>query len=376
MNADFTPPAPTWLEVDLSAIEQNTRVMRQVAGAPLMAVLKGNAYGLGALEISRSVLAAGAEWLAVARWSEARLLRQAGITAPILVFGYAVPGEVDEAIAEGVTLTLHSWEAAEVYPRRAAALGKTLRVHLKIDTGLHRLGIQPGEAAALVQQVRAAGGVEIEGVYSHLAMADDAETSETLAMTRQQVRLFEETLAALAQAGLRPRWVHLAGSSGAIYHPETRYNLVRAGCGILGVPPRTGVPLLPGLRCAAAWKTVLADCRTLPAGTGVGYGHAYLTGGEERIGLLPVGYVDGFRRVPGNQVLIGGQRAPVVGRMCMDMCLVRLPLPFPPGTEVTLFGRQGDEQITYEELAERWHTTEVDVLANVNARVPRVYLRG
>jgi alanine racemase len=361
---------PTWLEIDLGAVAHNTRTMRELAGVPLMAVVKGNAYGFGALEVSRCALAHGASWLSVARYGEARPLRQAGITAPLLVFGYTTPDEVDEAIAGDVTLTLHSFASAEVYACRARAAGKSVRAHLKVDTGLHRLGIQPAEVVGLAQHAHRLGGIVLDGVYSHLAMVDEGDFPETA----QQTRVFGEVLQALAQAGFRPEWVHLAGSSAATYNPETRFNLVRIGCALVGIPPRSGTPLLPSLRSAITWKARLADCRTLPGGTRIGYGLTYTTPGEEIIGVLPVGYIDGFRRLPGNQVLIGGQRAPVIAKMCMDMCMLRLPRAFPAGSEVVLLGSQGQEHITIEELAQRWHASEVDALGNINARVPRVYI--
>jgi len=209
----------------------------------------------------------------------------------------------------------------------------------------------------------------IEGVYSHLAMVDEGDFPETA----QQTRVFQQVVQALAQAGINPPWVHLAGSSAATYNPETRFNLARVGCALVGIPPRSGTPLLPVLRTAIQWKASLADCRRLPGGARIGYGLTYTTSGEEVIGVLPVGYIDGFRRLPGNQVLIGGQRAPVIGKMCMDMCMVCLPQPFPAGSEVVLLGRQGSDQITIEELAQRWRTSEVDALGNINTRVPRIY---
>jgi len=362
---------PTWLEINLANIENNTRRVLATAGVPLIAVVKANAYGLGAVEVSRAVLSAGASMLAVARFGEARTLREAGIGAPILVLGYVTPEEVDEAIGSGVTLNLYSAEMAEIYTQRAAALGQPVRVHLKVDTGLHRLGFDPAEAPEAVRRVLARGGIEIEGVFSHFAMSDDGDYPET----REQIRRFTEALAALQVAGVRPRWTHLAGSSGLYYEPGARFNMVRAGATLFGLPPRGGAPLPAGLRPTITWKARLGSTKVVPAGQGIGYGHTYRPAVDELIGVLAVGYSDGIRRVNHNEVLIGGRKAPVVGKICMDMTMVRLPHAFPAGTEAVLLGRQGGAEITIEDLMTRWKAAVVEVTSAITARVERIYIR-
>lgn len=348
----------------------NTRAVLRIAGIPLMAVVKANAYGFGALEIARTELNAGADQLAVARYSEARLLREAGITAPILVFGMVTPPEVDEAIAAGVTLTLHSFDSADLFAQRARALGRTVLVHLKVDTGFGRLGVLPEEAIGLARSCQESGGIDVDGIYSHLAMADEAPDHP---VTRQQIERFTDVLAGLQDAGLRPRWAHLGNSAAAFGLPAARFNLVRAGTALLGMKPFYFDPFPPELRRVISWKAQIASCRLLPAGWGVSYGHEYVTQSAEWIATLPVGYGDGFRRLPGNQVLIEGQRRPVVGRVCNDMCMVRLPREVPVGSEAVLIGKQGGEEITTDELFDRWHTSQADVVSSINARVPRVY---
>ena len=364
------PPAPTWLEVDLSAVAQNTRAMLAHTRQPLMAVVKANAYGLGAVEIGQTALQAGASWLAVARAGEALALRRAGISAPVLVFGMATPDEVDAAIAADVTLTLYSFESAELYAGRASAAGRPVRVHLKVDTGFGRLGVLPEQALALAQRARNRGGIDIDGVYSHLAMADETPDHP---LTQTQIQTFSNVLAGLRAAGIDPHWAHLTNSAAVVGLPEAHFNLVRAGSALIGLKPHYYLPFPADLRRVVAWKALLAACKQLPSGWAVGYGQTYRPGEGEWIGTLPIGYGDGFRRLPGNQVLIGGQRCPVVGRVCNDMCMVRLPQPYPEGTEVTVIGVQGDESITTDELVDRWQTSQADILSTISLRVPRLY---
>ncbi len=368
----MNPSFPNWVEVNLSAVERNTRTMVKRAGVALMAVIKADAYGHGAVPVARTALGAGAQSLAVARFGEARVLRQAGIAAPLLVFGLATSDEVDEALALDVTLTLHSPETARLYAARAAAAGKILRVHLKVDTGLGRMGVLPGDALALARQALDLGGMELEGLFSHFAMVDE----EPHPLTGIQTERFKQVITAFEQAGIRPRWLHIANTTGVTHYPETRFNLVRVGCGLVGVKPLASEPFPAYLERTLIWKASLASCKLYPKGWGVSYGQEYITREDEWIGLLPLGYADGFQRARGNQVLIGGRRIPIIGRSCMDMSMVWLPGPLPMGTEVVIIGRQGQEEITPDELAERWDTTEVGVTSGINFRVPRVYTGG
>lgn len=361
---------PNWVEVNLSAVAQNTRRVLARAEVPLMAVLKGDAYGHGAVEVARTALAEGAEWLSAARMGEARVLRAAGLDAPLLVFGVATPLEVDEAIASRVTLTLHSREALEIISARAQALGARAVVHLKVDTGLGRLGVLPWEAADLAQAAQADPGVELEGIYSHFAMIDEDDLHP---MNAVQAERFDEAVAAVRARGIHPRCVHMSNSVAVEDFPRARYNLVRAGIGLLGVRPLPEKPFPAYMRRSLSWKARLASCKLYPKGWSVSYGLEYTCAEDEWIGVLPLGYADGYLRAPGNQVLIGGMRVPIVGRICMDACMVKLPHPFPQGEEVVVIGRQGEHEITAEELSERWNITEVGVTIGITARVPRVY---
>jgi alanine racemase len=364
---------PTWLEINLAAVAQNTRHVCKLAGVPLMAVVKANAYGYGAVEISQTVLAAGARWLAVARVGEGLALRQSGIEAPILVFGMATPSEVDQAIAQNLTLTLPGKEAAELFSARAKELGRSVHVHLKVDTGMGRFGVLAEHVSGLAEYAASLGGIELEGLYSHFAMVDSQPDHP---LTGVQMQRFEQALNALEAGGWKLPWVHCSNSAAVFGYRASRFTMMRAGSAMLGIRPFYYLPFPSELSRVISWKAQLASCKQLPAGWGIGYGQDYTTQGDEWIGVIPVGYGDGFRRCKTNEVLVDGLRAPVVGRVCVDLAMIRLPKFYPMGTEVVLLGQQGTEAIYTEDLADRWNTSQADVTANINPRVTRVYISG
>lgn len=366
-------PVFTWIEVDLAAVEENVRALRSIAGVPLMAVVKANGYGHGAVEVSRSALAAGAAWLAVSCAEEGLALREASIAAPILVLGLVTAQEADEAIAAGLSLTVYNQEAAELYSVRASALGHSVCVHLKVDTGMGRLGTLPGEdTLAFARSIVAMPAVHLEGIFTHFACADEADPAPTL----EQFARFQSTLQSLAEAGIRATWIHAANSAATLAFPQARFNIVRTGIAMYGVHPSGHVQLPSTLRPALSWKARLVSCKTLPPGWGVSYGMEYHTAQTETVGVIPVGYADGWRRNSPNLVLLHGRRTPVIGRICMDQCMVRLPEGASLGTEVVLIGRQGEEEICAEEVAQRWGTINYEVITGISARMPRVYVRG
>jgi alanine racemase len=365
-------PVFTWIEVNLSAIEGNVRAIRGISGVPVMAVVKANGYGHGAIEVSRAALTAGASWLAVSCAEEALVLREAGITAPILVLGMVTAQEADDAIAAGLSLSVYCIESAELYSRRAAALGRSVNVHLKVDSGMGRLGTLPGEPTlALARLIAAMPAVHLEGVFTHLACADEPDP----APTETQLARFASTLDALQQVGIRPAWIHAANSAATLAFPKARFNMVRNGVAMYGVHPSRDVMLPPAFRPALSWKARLVSCKDLPPGWGVSYGMEYHTRGEETIGVIPVGYADGWRRSRANIVLLQGKRTPVIGRVCMDQCMIKLADGAQLGSEVVLIGRQDGEEIRAEEVADRWGTINYEVITGISARMPRVYVR-
>ena len=364
----MTPP--TWIEINLSAIASNCAHIIRETGMPLLAIVKADAYGHGAVEVSRAAVKGGASWLGVARFGEARILRQSGIRAPILVLGMVTPDEVDEAIAADVTLTLHSLETLELFSARARAARKAVLAHLKVDTGMGRLGVFAEEVVRFTHQAQAAGGIHLDGMYSHLSVAEEAQHP----LNEVQRQRFELAVHAMEESGLRPCWVHLANSAGAFYQPQSRYDMVRVGNVVLGLRIRIDQPLPEIYQPALTWKAQLAACRLLPAGWNVGYGADYVTPREELIGVVPVGFGDGLRRFPGNQVLIGGIKCPVVGRLCLDQLMVRLPRHYPMGEEVVIIGKQGNESIWVHDLAALYQLSQVDFTTLIHSRVPRVYV--
>lgn len=366
----MTTAHPTWIEIDLSAVASNCAHIIRDTGTPLMAIVKAEAYGHGAVEVSRAAIEGGANWLGVARFGEARALRQNGIRTPILVLGMVTPEEVDEAIISDVTLTLHSLEALQLFSTRARAARQAVPVHLKVDTGMGRLGVFVEEIVSFTRQAQAAGGIYIDGIYSHLALGEDQNPFNEI-----QCQRFDLAVRAMEESGLRPRWAHLANSAAAFYQPQSRYDMVRVGNVVLGLRIRIDQPLPGSYRPALTWKAQLASCRLLPTGWSVGYGRGYVTPHEELIGVIPVGYGDGLRRLPGNEIIIDGIKCPVVGRLCLDQLMVRLPRPYPMGEEVVLIGQQGDSSIWLHDLAALYQTSQVDLTSLIHSRVPRIYIR-
>jgi alanine racemase len=363
---------PTWLEINLSAVESNARYLTQSTGVKLMAVVKGNAYGHGSVEVGKAALAGGASWLAVARLNEARVLRQAGITAPILILGMVPSFEVDEAVALDITLPMPHFEAAEIYAQRSKALGKTIRVHLKVDTGLGRLGVIPDDVLPLARRALELGGIEIDGMYSHFSKS--GQKDDPLMYT--QTDRFKQALESLNAAAIHPTWIHHSNSGATLGFPLARFNMVRAGSGVVGFNPFDYTGLPAGIRPAlTGWKARLVSCKKLPEGWGIGYGATYTASGDEYTGIAAVGFGDGVRRVPGQEVLIDGKRAPLVGSVSMDQITIKLPGKYPLDTEVVLVGTQGNETITIEEWAQRSGTVHVDITVLITPRVPRIYYR-
>ncbi len=368
---------PTWVEIDLSAIGNNTRRMKALVGphVGLLVSLKADAYGHGALKVARTVLHNGAGMLGVATLSEATPLREAGIDAPILAFGYVPLWQMREAVRLGITVTLYSIESAQALSRAALALGKTVKVHLKVDSGMARLGIraeQSEEIVALAKETLTLPNLELEGLYTHFAMADASDQTHA----RMQLQRFQHVLQILEAQGLRPPIVHAANSAATLSLPEAHFDMVRPGIAIYGLAPSAEVRLPGGFRPALSFKTQVAQVKMVPAGECISYGCTYITERPTRVAVLPVGYADGFRRAPKNwgTVLIHGQEAPILGRVCMDQCMVDVThLPQTrSGDEVVLIGRQGTATLTAEQVAERLGTINYEVVAEILARVPRV----
>ncbi len=366
------PARPTWVEINLEAIANNVRLLAQIsAPAKIMAVLKADAYGHGMIKVARTVLNNGASWVGVATLGEAISLRRAGIEAPILVMSYMPAWQAHDAIAHNISATIFTEEIARAFTRAATDLNQTARVHVKVDSGMGRLGLLPQDVLAFLQAINRPG-LEVEGMYTHFATADETD----LSYAYEQLHRFQALLAQLDEAGLRPPLIHAANTAGLINLPESRFDMVRPGIGIYGLPPSAVMTLPPGFRPALTFKTTVGQVKTLPPGSPVGYGATYRTQGSETVAIIPVGYADGFRRGPRTwgEVLVKGQRAPLVGRVSMDQCAINVThIPnVRQGDEVVLIGRQGDEIMTAEEVAEHLGTINYEIVSELLARIPRI----
>lgn len=369
-------PPLTYIEVDLDAIAHNVQAIKAhiASHVMLIAVVKANAYGHGALEVAQTALRNGASWLAVARADEGIYLRQAGIVAPILVMNYTPPDEIEEALRHDLTLTLSDLEPARLVSATASRLGRAATVHIKMDTGMGRFGLLPEEVLPFVQEVAALPGIQIEGLYTHFAVADLADKD----YTRLQFRRFQQVRNRLAAAGFRIPLCHTANSAATLDLPETHLDAVRVGIAMYGLRPSSEVEPAVPLRPALSLKSHVARVRTLPAGSSISYGRTYITPREMPVALVPVGYGDGYHRLISNRgaVLINGRRAPIVGRVCMDQLVVDVSQagPVEPNSEVVLIGSQGEERITAEEVAGWAETINYEVTTALLPRVPRLYV--
>jgi alanine racemase len=354
----------TWLEINTEAIRRNTARLREICRTDVMAVVKADGYGHGGVAAARAAQLGGASWLGVARVEEALELRRHGVDGPILILGATPAEHIRRAVEAGVSLTVWTPEHLQ------ALTGQRAEVQVKVDTGMNRIGLRPEEAVEFVRALRRAG-IECRGVFTHFACADESDRAPTL---RQQAA-FAAVVAALEAAGLRPAWVHAANTAAALAFPEARWGLIRSGVGVYGLHPSPAVPLPDGFEAALQWKARLVHVKLVPPGQGVSYGHEYVTRADERLGTVAVGYGDGFRRIAGNFALVGGTRVPVVGRVCMDQCLVQLDdVPRARvGDEVVLLGPQAGERIPAEEIATRWGTINYEVTCGIAPRVAREY---
>ncbi len=360
-----------WLEIDIEQIKTNVKELIRISGAEVMAIVKANGYGHGASEIAVASVEAGATWCGVARLEEAIALRRAGIHSHILVLGYTSPDRIAEAVNNNICLTIYDQQIGEAYAEQAEKFGGGLRLHIKVDTGMGRLGIPPETALEFITKLSLMPQLNIEGIFTHFARAD-----EPLApTTAQQLVLFDTLINQLKKNGIAPRYIHSANSAAILNYPHSRYDLVRPGIALYGYQPSPETEVPPSIRPALTWKTRLTSVRTFPAGHGISYGHIYHTQKAEKIGSIAIGYADGFRRAPGNIALVHGNRVPVVGRVCMDQCMLQLDgIPDAEiGDEVVLLGRQGDEVITAEEIGIRWGTFNYEVICGLSARLPRIY---
>lgn len=371
-------PFPVWVETDLQAVARNIREIRKVtaATAKVMAVVKANAYGHGAVEVSRATLANGADWLGVARVVEGVELREAGIEAPVLILGYTTPEQYGEVVRNRLTQAVYTREMGFALAEAAAREGSKARVHIKVDTGMGRIGwVDVSRVVQDALELARNPNLVIDGIFTHFAASDTADKRYTL----QQFEKFMGIIDMLRQNGLEFPLRHAANSAAIMELPETHLDLVRAGIIVYGLYPsdevdHSRIRLSPVM----SLKARVAYIKVVPAGFKVSYGCTYETERDTLIATIPLGYADGYSRLLSSkgEVLINGRRAPVVGRVCMDQIMVDAgAIPgVKMGDEAVIIGRQGDVEVSADEIAAKLGTINYEVTCMVNHRVPRIYV--
>ena len=370
---------PAWVEVDLDAIAANVRTLAaEVAPARLLAVVKADAYGHGAVPVARAATEAGAAWLGVALVEEALELRAAGIPAPLLVLSEPHPAAADACAANRVAVTICTRAGVRAFGAAGRRAGRPLAAHLKVDTGMHRQGCAPAELPDLVAAALAEPGLAVEGLWSHCAVADEAAKTAT---TDAQLARFRDALAAAAAAGLEPRWHHLANSAGATLREDARFDLVRTGIEIYGLAPSTELAdqVRARLRPALALRAAVSAVRTVEAGERVSYGHRWEAPRRTRVATLPVGYADGLRRgLSGRiRVRLGGRDLAQVGTVTMDQVMVDVgEVDVEVGQVATLLGDPAKGEPGVAEWAAALDTIDYEITCGLSPRLPRVHHRA
>ncbi|MCL6585409.1 MAG: alanine racemase [Anoxybacillus sp.] len=364
----------TWAEVDLDAIFHNVASLRAFLPeeTAIMAVVKANAYGHGDVQVAKTALEAGASHLAVAFLDEALALRQKGIHAPILVLGATRPEDIDLAAQQQISLTIFQQEWLEKAKQHHQS-GLPVSFHLKMDTGMGRLGVkEEGETKRIVAVMDDHPHFSLEGVYTHFATADEIDTDYFSFQ-------YETFLRMLEWLPYRPKWVHCGNSATSLRFPAKVFNIVRFGIAMYGLSPSLAMkPYLPfTLKEAFSLHSRVVHVKRLLPGEKVSYGATYTAEQEEWVGTVPIGYADGWiRKLQNFRVLVNGKKVPIIGRICMDQLMIRLPSYVPIGTKVTLIGQQADEKITMDEVAQYLDTINYEIPCTISYRVPRIFLRN
>lgn len=377
-RCDPTAALPCWLEVDLDAVAKNVAALKRWVGprTQLAAVLKAQGYGAGAPEVGRACLAAGAAWLAVARLHEALELRQSDIEAPILVMNRTDPAEADAAVEHDLAVTVDTVELGRALGAAAVRLGRRAVVHVKVDTGMHRFGVEMERALPLVRELARIEGLELQGLWTHFANADEPDQT----FTRQQLDRFDLVTQTLEAEGYRFPIRHAANSAATLGCSAAHFQMVRVGLALFGFSPAIEVPAGLDLRSAVSFRTRVARLMDLARGDGVGYGQTWQADRRTRLALVNAGYADGLLRQLGNRgaALVRGREAPIIGRVSMDQ--TTLDVTTVPGANVgdvvTLFGRDGSAEIDLHRYAAAADTIAHDALTAVGGRVARVYRRN
>ena len=371
----FEAVRPLAATVDLGRVKHNVRYLAGLTppGCRFMAVVKANAYGHGDTRVAAAALDAGAHGLGVALVEEGAGLRQASFDCPIYLLFEPPPRGAAAAVELGLVCSVYSEPYARALSEACASQGRTVSVHLKIDSGMHRVGVPAARAGEFAGTLASLPGLELEGVYTHFAVATEPDDP----FTAGQIETFERASAEVEAAVGHPVVKHAANSAGVMAFPRSHYDMVRVGIAMLGLPPSDAFAGVTELRPALTLAGEVAFVKQIAAGEGVSYGLTYAPERETWIATLPVGYADGLSRLLSNkaQVIIGGRRRPIVGTICMDLCLADLgPEPVEPGTRFTIIGEEGDERIRAEDVARQMGTINYEVACMISSRVPRLFI--
>ncbi|MGQ0680210.1 MAG: alanine racemase [Actinomycetota bacterium] len=363
-----------WAEIDTGAIRRNVQRVKATLspGTTMLGVVKANGYGHGEVEAARAVIEGGADWLGVARVEEGAALRRAGIGRPILLLAEPPLGAVQEAVAQRLTGSIYTEPILRAFAAAARRAGSVAGVHLKVDTGMHRYGVPPGRVAELMDLVDSLEGVRLEGLWTHFAVAEEVSSP----FTQQQFKLFKDVVDALGERGAR-LIRHLCNSAGILTLAEGHFDMVRTGILAYGIHPSPGLAHLVELEPAMSVKSRVGLTKYLAAGEALSYGQRYHMPADGFVSTVPCGYADGLRRALSNngEVLIRGRRFRICGTITMDHFLVDTGTEeFPVGEEVVILGRQGDERITAQQIADRLKTIPYEVVCGISSRVARIYM--
>lgn len=369
----------SWVEIDLNALAENLRSIRSLIrrNCEIMAVVKADGYGHGALQIAPLLLSCGASRLAVSLLDEAIHLRENGITAPILILSYTDPRRAEEIIRYNVTQTVYSWDLIHALNEAGRKTGRKADVHIKIDTGMSRIGFVSGfNSVHEAQAICALPNIVVEGIFTHFATADEADDH----YLRLQFSRFMSICRELEKQGIYIPIKHCCNSAATLRYPEMHLDMVRTGLVMYGFLPDNCAGFATAVRPAMTLKSSVIHLKRLPAGVSVGYGRRYTTSTETTVATVPIGYADGYSRIMGNRAwaLVRGTRVPVIGNICMDACMLdvsAVAASVQVGDEVILAGEQGGERVTFEELAAWSNTITYEMICIIGKRVPRVYLQ-
>ncbi len=365
----------SFAEINFSNYAYNFSQIQKLVGPKvnIMAVVKANAYGHGAVPIAKKALGIGARYLGVVCLYEARQLREAKIKAPILILNYTDPGSIKEALKLKLTLTVMDEEVLKTIDKEAKKLGQKAKIHIKVDTGMHRGGALPEETLKLATVTENHKNVYLEGIFTHFAASDEKDLSFTIT----QLAVFNKLLKLLKDKKINPPLIHCANSAATLRLPPTYFDMVRPGVIMYGLPPSHDFKLPFTPRTVLSWKTIVAQIKRLKKAETVGYGRTWKAKKETLMALLPIGYADGYSRALSNcwHVLIKGKKAPIVGRISMDQTVADITdiKDVEVGDEAVLIGKQGKEEITADSIAKQLGTINYEVVAKLASRVSRVY---